>query len=128
MIDQNFPGTGDPGVDLLEAIARAAGQVADNGYNADTLVMSPSDLLDLALAKQPFGAMLHEVARSESTPPLYYGLLWVWVRLLGTSADALRSLSACFGVLTVVVVYLAARLRFSLQLAQDFPRTGSLAA
>lgn len=71
------------------------------------------EVVSLTLAKQPFGAMLRELARSESTPPLYYGLLWVWVRLFGTSADALRSLSACAGVLTVVVVYLAARLRFS---------------
>jgi mannosyltransferase len=71
------------------------------------------EVVSLTLAKQPFGAMLHDLARTESTPPLYYVLLWVWVRLFGTSAVALRSLSACLGVLTVGVVYLAARLRFS---------------
>ena len=71
------------------------------------------EIVSLILAKQPFGAMLHDIARTESTPPLYYVLLWVWVRLFGTSADALRSLSACFGVLTVVVLYFAARARLS---------------
>ena len=59
------------------------------------------EIVSATLAKQPFGAMLHDVARTESTPPLYYVLLWVWVRLFGTTAVALRSLSACFGLLTV---------------------------
>lgn len=71
------------------------------------------EIVSLILAKQPFGAMLHDIARTESTPPLYYVLLWVWVRLFGTTADALRSLSACFGVLAVVVLYFAARARLS---------------
>ena len=71
------------------------------------------EIVSATLAKQPFGAMLHDVARTESTPPLYYVLLWGWVRLFGTTAVALRSLSACFGLLTVLVVYATARLRFS---------------
>ena len=71
------------------------------------------EIVSLKLARQPFLAMLHDLVRTESTPPLYYVLLWVWVRLLGTSAEALRSLSACLGVLTVGVLYLTARLRFS---------------
>jgi mannosyltransferase len=71
------------------------------------------EIVSLILAKQPFGAMLDDIARTESTPPLYYVLLWVWVRLFGTTADALRSLSACFGVLTVVALYFAARARLS---------------
>lgn len=71
------------------------------------------EIVSLTLAKQPFGAMLRGIARTESTPPLYYVLLWVWVRVFGTSVDALRSLSACFGILTVAVLYLAARVRFS---------------
>ena len=46
------------------------------------------EIVSLKLANQPFGAMLHDLARSESTPPLYYVLLWGWVRVFGTSADA----------------------------------------
>jgi mannosyltransferase len=71
------------------------------------------EVVSATLAKQPFGGMLHDVARAESTPPLYYVVLWGWVRLFGSTALALRSLSVCFGVLTVLVVYAAARLRFS---------------
>lgn len=71
------------------------------------------EIVSLTLAKQPFGAMLHEIARTESTPPLYYVVLWPWVRLFGESAEVLRSLSAVLGVLTVVVLYLAAREHFS---------------
>lgn len=71
------------------------------------------EIVSATLAKQPFGAMLHDIARTESTPPLYYTLLWIWTRAFGTTAAALRSLSACFGVATAVVVYAAARVRFS---------------
>jgi mannosyltransferase len=71
------------------------------------------EIVSTTLAKQPFGAMLHDIAQTESTPPTYYILLWGWVRLFGKTAVALRSLSACFGVLTVLVIYATARLRFS---------------
>src|SRR2546426_7811569 len=57
------------------------------------------------------GAMLHAVARSESAPPLYYVLAWVWSKHFGTGEAGLRSLSAVFGTLTVPVAYaLGARL------------------
>ncbi len=58
-----------------------------------------------------FGAMLSEIPRSESTPPLYYVLGWGWTHVLGYSELALRSLSALAGVATVGVAYaLAAHL------------------
>jgi 4-amino-4-deoxy-L-arabinose transferase-like glycosyltransferase len=52
-----------------------------------------------------FGGMLHEIPITESTPPVYYGLAWVWTRVFGVSEFGLRSLSAVAGILTVVVVY-----------------------
>ena len=42
-------------------------------------------------------------------PPLYYYLLWLWVRLAGTSEYALRFPSAFFGVLTVPLLWITAR-------------------
>jgi mannosyltransferase len=45
--------------------------------------------------------LLHSVARLESTPPLYYSLAWVWAKLFGTGAFAIRSLPALLGVATV---------------------------
>lgn len=71
------------------------------------------EIVSLMLAKLGLGSMLHEVARTESTPPVYYLVLWVWTRVFGTSAFAIRSLSACAGVGTVALVYLGARVRFS---------------
>jgi mannosyltransferase len=49
------------------------------------------------------------VVRGERSPPLYYALAWVWSRVFGTGAIALRSLSAVFGTLTIAFVYLAGR-------------------
>jgi mannosyltransferase len=71
------------------------------------------EIVSATLAKQPFGVMLHDLARSESTPPVYYILAWLWMRAFGSTAAALRSLSACAGVLTVVVIYATGRLVFS---------------
>jgi 4-amino-4-deoxy-L-arabinose transferase-like glycosyltransferase len=51
------------------------------------------------------GQMLTLLKHYESTPPLYYGVAWIWARLFGYAEGALRSLSALFGVLTVPVVY-----------------------
>jgi 4-amino-4-deoxy-L-arabinose transferase-like glycosyltransferase len=42
-------------------------------------------------------------------PPLYYYLLWPWVRLAGTSEFALRFPSVFFGTLTVPLLWVMAR-------------------
>jgi mannosyltransferase len=55
------------------------------------------------------GKMLGLVPQTESTPPLYYCVAWVWARIFGYGETALRSLSAVAGVLTVPVAYGAAR-------------------
>jgi mannosyltransferase len=57
------------------------------------------------IASKPFGAAMAQVAGTESTPPLYYALAWVWEHLFGSSEVALRSLPALFGVAAVGVVY-----------------------
>ena len=57
-----------------------------------------------SLVTRSFGAMLSAIPHSESTPPLYYVLEWVWARLFGSGAVALRSLSALFGAATIVVL------------------------
>ena len=56
-----------------------------------------------------FGHMLHEVRRSESTPPLYYALAWVWSKYFGVSEVGLRSLSALCGAITIPVAFLIGR-------------------
>jgi len=42
-------------------------------------------------------------------PPLYYYLLWFWVRLAGTSEYALRFPSVCFGMLILPLFWLVGR-------------------
>ena len=43
--------------------------------------------------------MLGLIPQTESTPPLYYCVAWVWARVFGYGEAALRSLSALAGVL-----------------------------
>ena len=50
--------------------------------------------------------MLSAIPNSESTPPLYYLLAWVWTKLFGTGEWGLRSLSALIGTATIPVAYL----------------------
>jgi 4-amino-4-deoxy-L-arabinose transferase-like glycosyltransferase len=56
--------------------------------------------------------MLHRLGHTESSPPLYYCLAWLWTRAFGTGEIGLRSLSALFGVLTVPAAYSAAAVAF----------------
>ncbi len=54
------------------------------------------------------GKMLRLIPQSETTPPLYYCIAWVWVRVFGDGEAELRSLSALAGVLVVPVAYATA--------------------
>ena len=65
--------------------------------------------------------MLGLIPQTESTPPLYYGIAWVWARVFGYAEAGLRSLSAVCGVLLVPVAYGAGRKLIS-------PRAGLIAA
>lgn len=49
---------------------------------------------------------MEAVGFSESAPPLYYALAWLWTQLTGTGEAGLRSFSAIAGVATVPVAYL----------------------
>lgn len=46
-----------------------------------------------------------ETLKADVHPPLYYQLLYVWVRLFGAGERAVRSLSALFFILSVFAVY-----------------------
>ena len=66
-----------------------------------------------SLVAEPFGTMLRSLRTSETAPPFYYVVAWIWVRLFGSSDAALRSLSALAGTFTVPVVYAAGRILIS---------------
>ncbi len=61
------------------------------------------------------------VRRSESTPPLYYMVAWLWSRPFGSGEVAMRSLSALAGTASIAVVYLGA-------VALPLPRRAGLVA
>jgi hypothetical protein len=54
------------------------------------------------------GNMIGLIPQTESTPPLYYCVAWVWARVFGYGEAGLRSLSAVAGVLTIPVAFGAA--------------------
>lgn len=87
------------GVTALAAALRFASLDAQGYWNDEAVTVL---LLD-----QGLGGLLADVPDSESTPPLYYVLAWLWSQLFGTGEVGLRSLSALAGTSTVPVVYAA---------------------
>ncbi len=64
-----------------------------------------------------FGHMLSNVANSESSPPLYFCLAWLWAKIFGDWIVALRALSAVLGCVTIGVAYCGARRFWGLRVA-----------
>jgi mannosyltransferase len=60
------------------------------------------------VSSRPY-SMLHSLPGSESTPPLYYGVAWLWARVFGTTEVGLRSLSALCGTLAIPLAYVAGK-------------------
>src|SRR3954454_658255 len=56
-----------------------------------------------------FGHAMDAVGFSESAPPLYYALAWIWTQVAGTGEWGLRSLSAVAGVATIPAAYFIGR-------------------
>lgn len=63
----------------------------------------------MILVHRSFAGMLGHLSSSESAPPLYYILVWVWTRVFGAGPLGFRSFSALVGTVTVPVMYLAGR-------------------
>ena len=66
------------------------------------------EAVTVELVRMDFGDMLDRIPESESTPPLYYVVGWLWAKLFGTGEIGLRSLSALCGTAFVPVMYAAA--------------------
>ena len=61
------------------------------------------------LLRMDFAGLLEAIPDSESTPPLYYVLGWLWAQLLGTGEAGLRSLPALLGTATIPVAWALGR-------------------
>jgi mannosyltransferase len=93
------------GLTVLAAGLRFA-TLGAQAYHHDEIVTASRVL------RSDFWHAMEAVGFSESAPPLYYALAWVWTQLTGTGEFGLRSLSALAGVATVPVAYwLGAELR-----------------
>jgi mannosyltransferase len=56
-----------------------------------------------------FGAFLHQLRVTETTPPVYFVLAWLWVKVFGSAEFALRSISALAGVAIIPIAYFCGR-------------------
>lgn len=63
----------------------------------------------IALVGRGLSGMLSHLSSSESSPPLYYVLVWLWTKAFGSGPIAFRTFSALVGTLTIPVMYLAGR-------------------
>ena len=79
------------------------------------------EVVTVTLVRRDFGSMLSAIPDSESTPPAYYVLAWLWAQVFGIGEVGLRSLSALLGTALVPIAYLAGRRLVS-------PRVGVVAA
>ncbi len=75
----------------------------------DTQSLGQDEALTAYEARLPLGAMINVVLHVETTPPLYFVLIWAWVHVLGTGEIVLRSLSTLAGIAVVPIAYLSAR-------------------
>jgi 4-amino-4-deoxy-L-arabinose transferase-like glycosyltransferase len=77
----------------------------------DTQSLWYDEAITAHLLQMHLGGMLRAIPGSESSPPLYYVLAWLWTHVFGTGEVGLRSLSAMLGSATIGVVWaLGARL------------------
>lgn len=87
------------GLTVLAAALRFA-TLGVQSYHHDEIVTASRIL------RGSFWHAMDAVGFSESAPPLYYALAWLWTQMTGTGEFGLRSFSALAGVLTVPVVFL----------------------
>jgi len=87
------------GLTVLAAALRFA-TLGVQSYHHDEIVTASRVL------RGSFWHAMDAVGFSESAPPLYYALAWLWTQATGTAEVGLRSFSALAGVATVPVAYL----------------------
>lgn len=90
------------GVTALGAVLRFA-TLGAQSYHHDEIVTASRVL------RVGFGHAMDAVGFSESAPPLYYALAWLWTQVAGTGEWGLRSLSAVAGVATIPIAFLIGR-------------------
>jgi predicted membrane-bound mannosyltransferase len=75
----------------------------------DVQSLSGDEGVTSALLHMPLGEMLSTIPDTESTPPLYYVLAWLWTQVFGHGEVGMRSLSALAGTAAIPAVFAAGR-------------------
>lgn len=88
------------GIAALAAIVRFATLDAQSFWYDEAVAVG--------LVRMDLGDMLDRIPDSESTPPLYYVVAWLWAKLFGTGEVGMRALPALCGTAFVPVAYAAA--------------------
>jgi len=91
---------------LLVAIVALGGFLRVHRIGAQGLWLD--EAFSVWLGRQPVRQMLGWLVRIDQHPPLYYGILHLWMRL-GDGEAVVRGLSALCGTLTIPVMYLLGR-------------------
>jgi mannosyltransferase len=98
----------NPGAtEIVVALTVLGGVLRFATLNASSIELDES--ATLILVHRGFTGMLTHIGRSESTPPLYYILVWAWTKVFGAGPVGFRSMSALIGTITIPVMYLAGR-------------------
>ena len=97
----------------LAVVALTALAAALRFSTLDVQSFSADEGVTVALLQLPLGKMLSTIPHSESTPPLYYVLAWMWTRVFGRGEIGLRSLSALCGTAAVPALYAAGKVLIS---------------
>ncbi len=92
---------------LVLALTLAAGALRFATLGVQSIWLDES--ATIVLVRRSLEGMLTHLSTSESTPPLYYVLVWGWTRVWGVGPLGFRSFSALVGTATVPVLYLAGR-------------------
>jgi mannosyltransferase len=90
-------------------------------YRIDDQSVWYDEAFSLTVSRLPLAEMTDQLIRDFCQPPLHYYMLHVWFELFGFGAFQARLLSAVFGTLAIVMIYLFARYLFD-------PKTAFLSA
>nr|MDQ3936735.1 glycosyltransferase family 39 protein [Actinomycetota bacterium] len=93
----------------MPVAALTLGAAALRFATLDVQSLSGDEGVTSALLRMGFGDMLSTIPDTESTPPLYYVLAWLWTQVFGHGEVGMRSLSAVFGTATVPAAWAAGR-------------------
>jgi len=82
-------------------------------YNLGFQSLWTDELYSLSLINKSLSSIIRVCLNSDPNPPLYYLFLWMWTKVFGGGAYASRALSALFGVLGVISIYVLGKRLFS---------------